>query len=242
MEVVISIENFEGPLDLMLHLIKEKQLDLFNLDVRVLCDQYLDFINRNKEMGLEISGEYLSELASLIETKSYYLLPKRKNQEETEEDPKEKLISRLIEYQRFKDVSKILDEYQNERNMQFTKPLSFPEEVVSADLNDTIHLKGNPYDLMKAMNRVLRRVALNTVKETTFVSKEYNVMEMAEKLKEKYEHTDNPFSLYEEMQSCENKMEAVAVFLAVLDLINQKHLIYTVGEEDIYLKWSVKYA
>ena len=87
-EFKVTIENFDGPLDLMLHLIKEKELDLFDLDVNVLTDQYMAYLNAMNEMHLEVASEYLVELASLIEYKSKKLLPKDQSEleDEYEED------------------------------------------------------------------------------------------------------------------------------------------------------------
>ena len=106
MEFQISIDQFEGPLDLMLHLIKTNKLDLMDLDMNTLATQYIAYIAQMKQLQLEIASEYLSELASLIEYKSRKLLPRSEVaiEEEYEEDQREKLVSRLIEYQKYKDV------------------------------------------------------------------------------------------------------------------------------------------
>ncbi len=99
-EFSVTIEKFEGPLDLMLHLIREKELDLFDLDVNILTDQYIAYINSMQEMHLEIASEYLVEMADLIEYKSKKLLPRDDSElaDGFEEDPKERLIRRLLEY------------------------------------------------------------------------------------------------------------------------------------------------
>ena len=91
----ITIEQFEGPLDLMLHLIKDNKLDLFDLDMDVLTDQYLSYLNSMEELHLEVASEYLSELAGLLEYKSKKLLPREKVEieEEYEEDQRERLIT-----------------------------------------------------------------------------------------------------------------------------------------------------
>ena len=125
-EFKVTIENFDGPLDLMLHLIKEKELDLFDLDVNVLTDQYMAYLNAMNEMHLEVASEYLVELASLIEYKSKKLLPKDQSEleDEYEEDPKERLVRRLLEYQQFKEVTSELNELYSERQNLLSKPLS----------------------------------------------------------------------------------------------------------------------
>ena len=114
----VLINQFEGPLDLMLHLIKENKLNLFDLDMEVLCDQYLIYIEEMDQMHLEIASEYLSELASLIEYKSKKLLPREKViiEENYEENDKERLVKRLLEYQRYKEVSEQLKTFHEERS------------------------------------------------------------------------------------------------------------------------------
>ena len=104
----IETTEFSGPLDLMLHLIREQQLDIFDLDMDVLTDQYIEYLNKMERLQIDVESEYLVELSILIEYKSKKLLPKPSEdiESEYEEDPKERLIKRLIEYQKYKEVSK----------------------------------------------------------------------------------------------------------------------------------------
>ena len=98
MDFKVTIDQFEGPLDLMLHLIKENKLDLFDLDIDVLTGQYLIYLDSMDQLHLEIASEYLVELATLIEYKSKRLLPKDESvlDEDLEEDPKDRLVRRLL--------------------------------------------------------------------------------------------------------------------------------------------------
>ena len=111
MEYQVILDDFQGPLDLLLHLIKEKEMDLQTLELSVITDQYLQYIHMMESSQLEVMSEYLVMAAQLIEMKSKMLLPKEKVQieDEYQEDPREALIRRLIEYKRYKDV---LDEYR----------------------------------------------------------------------------------------------------------------------------------
>ena len=131
----ISIDQFEGPMDLMLHLVREKELDLFDLDLDVLADQYIAYIEAMDNMHLEIASEYLAELAGLLAYKSRRLLPKDKSElEDTyEEDTREQLVQRLLEYDRFQRVSETFRQLQEERMLHMDKP---QEEIVSGWLND----------------------------------------------------------------------------------------------------------
>ncbi|MCF0107377.1 MAG: segregation/condensation protein A, partial [Holdemanella sp.] len=157
MEFTITIDQFEGPLDLMLHLIKENKLDLFDLDINVLCDQYMAFIHAMQKMHLEIASEYLAELASLIEYKSKKLLPREKVEveEEYEEDKRDRLVQRLIEYQQYKDATGFLKQEFETRQKRLSPPQStlvskWQNEVIGDTLDNQ-----SAYELMKAMKRVI---------------------------------------------------------------------------------------
>ena len=105
-EFSVTINQFDGPLDLMLHLIHEKELDLMNLDVNELASQYIAYIHSMQRLHLEIAGEYLAQLASLLEYKSRQLLPNSKEELEDhyEQDTREALVRRLLEYRQFKEI------------------------------------------------------------------------------------------------------------------------------------------
>ena len=106
----LKISDFEGPLDLLLHLIKESKVDIFDINIVEITDKYLEFIHKMESMNLDIASEYLVMASELIELKSRLLLPKEKIEEDTEEiDPKEELINRLVEYQRYKDMRETVD-------------------------------------------------------------------------------------------------------------------------------------
>jgi len=111
MELEFKIHDFEGPLDLLLHLIKESKMDIMNIEIESITKQYVDFLNQQEKMNLEVSSEYLVLAAELLEIKSKMLIPNNKiDEEEVEEDPREELINRLLEYQAYKDITKVLQE------------------------------------------------------------------------------------------------------------------------------------
>ena len=103
------INDFEGPLDLLLHLIKESKMDIMNIEIEEITKQYMDFLDKQEKMNLEISSEYLVLASELLEIKSRLLLPNNKDESlEDEEDPRDELINRLIEYQAYKNITKLL--------------------------------------------------------------------------------------------------------------------------------------
>ena len=153
-EFTVTIDKFDGPLDLMLHLIKEKKLDLLDLDMSVLCDQYMAYLNSMQQLHLEIASEYLAELASLIEYKSRMMLPGKQDElPQDEEDPRQKLVRRLLEYQQYKEASTALAQMFESRQQLMGKPLSVEADKYRTQREDQ-PVQGSPYDLLKAMQRM----------------------------------------------------------------------------------------
>lgn len=237
----IKSDSFQGPLDLMLHLIKENKLDLFDLDMNVLCDQYLAYINAMESMHLEVASEFLSELAGLIEYKSKKMLPKEKVEisEEYEEDQRDKLVRRLLEYQRFKEVSETFSKKYEERQLMMSKPLSEKtSEWITSVKED--EFEGNPYDLIKAMNRVIRRMSLEVVQETTMQVAEMSTEDRCDIIKERFNRLDSKITFDVLCDDCTNIHMVIVSFLAILDLIRQGFLSFNVDkEENIWLMRGV---
>lgn len=221
----------------MLHLIRENELDIFDLDMDVLTDQYLNYINTMDDLHLEVESEYLVELATLVEYKSKKLLPKddTKLEGEYEEDPKDALVRRLLEYQKFKEVSETLNEAYVERHQQFSKSLSDAEEFKVDDTGELFD--GNPNDLLKAMNRVLRRVQLSRPIETKYTKKELSIDERILQIKARLRNFGEIFTFDNLCEDCHDLHEFIVTFLALLDLAKNHVLFFKVDEHDDSLIW-----
>lgn len=229
----VNITQFEGPLDLMLHLIKEHELDLFDLDISILADQYLQYLNQMDHLHLELESEYLVELATLIEYKSHRLLPKddSKLDAEYEEDPKERLVRRLIEYQQFKEVSAALNDLHQERQLHLSRPLSLESEQWSQS-ESYEQLDGNPYDLVKAMMKCLRRAQLSKPIETRYTKKELSVDDRKLQITARLRVLPKTFTFENLLEDCESMHESIVTFLAVLELAKNQILFFTVDDHD----------
>lgn len=237
MGFTVETTKFDGPLDLMLHLIKEQQLDIFDLDMEILTDQYIKYLHEMEKLELEIESEYLVELATLIEYKSKKLLPKKAEdiEDEYEEDPKERIVRRLLEYQKYKEVSNELYEAFNQRQEQFAKPLSI--DNVSTTLNDEQKLEGNPYDLLKAMTKVLRRLQLSKPIETKLTAKEISTEDRILEIKSRLSSLPSTFSFHNLVDDCESVHEVIVTFLAILDMAKDHYLVFSTDEnEEIWFK------
>ena len=140
MDYCFTIDKFSGPLDLLLHLIKQSNIDIYDIKIEEITNQYLDYIKKMEELNLNIASSYLVMAAELIEMKASMLLPKPEiAEDEYEEDPKERLIKRLIEYQNYKEITTKFHELELDRQQYYTKQSSdISEYEVNPNLSDDI--------------------------------------------------------------------------------------------------------
>jgi segregation and condensation protein A len=233
-EFKVTIDKFDGPLDLMLHLIQDKQLDLMNLDMNVLADQYIAYLNGMSELHLEIAGEYLAELATLIEYKSKKMLPGNKDelQDNYEEDPKDRLVKRLLEYQQFKEVSADLMGSFEQRQKLYTRPVSSEVEKWVKDDSD-IKCHGSAYDLMKAMRRVMIRLRLTEPRQSTYTVHEVSMEDRELEVRSKLDRLPDTFQFEKLLDDVHDMPMFIATFLSVLDLARLHTLVFTVDDDDV---------
>src|ERR1051326_4646772 len=152
----VRLRNFEGPLDLLLHLIKKHEVNIYDIPIALITQQYLEYLDLMHELNLDIVGEFLVMAATLIHIKSRMLLPRPDPaQEDPQEDPREALMRRLLEHQRFKAAAELLHEREIQRSAQWRRPGDrvaavvgeLPEPEVDVDL----------FSLMAAFRQVLDR-------------------------------------------------------------------------------------
>ena len=179
---VVTIDNFDGPLDLLLHLIKEQDIDIYDIKIEDITKQYLDYIRHMKELNLEIASEYLVMASELIEMKSKMLLPKKKEKEDDdyEEDPRELLIERLLAYKRYKEVTSEFKDLELTRKMVFTREPDNLNRYVKEDENSE---ELGVADLIDAFNNLLKRKELDRPIATKITKKELSVTEKVNKIK-----------------------------------------------------------
>lgn len=232
MKFNITFEQFEGPLDLMLYLIKEKKLDLFDLDITVLIQQYEAFLLAMKDQSFEIATEYISELAGLIEYKSKQLIPHEKAELECEcvEDP-QSIVTRLLEYNAVKEVSSVLRTLYEQRAMH----VSVTHALANIEVKPQYHQHST--DLVKAMQKVMLRYKLIAPYDIKTTVKELSVEDRVESILA-FARDYTSFSLEQLFKTCHSLECMIVSFLAVLDCIRLHSLEYTIVDDTIYLKRS----
>lgn len=210
----ITIDNFKGPLDLLLHLIKEAKMDIMDIKLDIIIDEYLKYIKEMQRMNLDVASSYLVMASELVEIKSRKLLP-RDEEEETEEEtnPEEELINRLIEYQKYKDQIDNFKKLEEERLGFYTKT---PENLDQYKGNIKVDYDLELDDLVKAMEKFLEREILDTPLSTKITKKELSVEDRIKDIRERFkrEKRIDFYSLFDN----KNKENVIVTFLAVLEL------------------------
>lgn len=220
MNYEVSLDQFSGPLDLLLHLIKESNIDIYDIKIEDITKQYLDYIQKVEELNLSIASEYLVMAAELIEMKSKLLLPKRESVEETtEEEDRESLINRLIEYQKYKEITKDFKVLENERTFIHTKSPS----KIEVEIEKNIDNKGDINLLIEAFQKYLERKKEEKPLNTTVTKKELSVHDRCIKirsiLKEKKEVR------FDELFDTLNISYVVVTFLSVLEMVKKDEVL-----------------
>ena len=216
------IGDFEGPLDLLLHLVKKSELNITDLNLVEITEQYINFIKTMENMNLDIASEYLVTAAELIEMKSRYLLPKppKEENDEFEEDPEEELKRRLLEYEKYKNSISSFRSLEDNRGNYYTKS---PEKKEKYTL-EKVENDGNvtAYDLLEALQKLLERKEYSMPLNTKITKKELSVNERVVKIREilKKEKRVEFLSLFEEL----TKPYVVVTFLGILEMAKNKEL------------------
>ena len=208
----ISLDNFQGPMDLLLHLIKKKEMNIMDIKLEVIIDEYLNYINSLEKMNLTIASSYLVMASELLEIKSRMLLPHEEEDEEVEE-LKSNLINRLVEYEKYKELVPTLRELEQERKEFMTKS---PSNILEykEDFNYQSDLTINT--LIEAYKNFLDRIEEEKPISTKVTKKEISIESQILRIKEKFKYEKRV--KFEDLFQERTKPYIVATFLAILEM------------------------
>lgn len=210
----VSLDIFDGPLDLLLYLIRKEELDISEVSVSLVASQYLDYIELMRVLDLNFAGEYLVTAATLVHMKSNSLLPVE--EDAVEEEDSADLVNQLLEYKKYKEAAGLLQEKEEERLNVFTRPEAAPE------VEEEVMLEVSLFDLLGAFSKVLDRLgpeeAIREIACEEFTVKE-KIRSIQDILRE--EPVVNFTKIFEKARV---RLEAVATFLAILELIKMKEV------------------
>jgi segregation and condensation protein A len=223
MSYKLKLDIFEGPLDLLLYLIKKDEINIYDIPIAKVTEQYLQYMELMKLLDLEVVGEFLVMAATLIQIKSKMLLPPDPNEvkEEEEIDPRDELVRRLLEYQKFKEVAQELRRKEGLRQDVFTRIVAgSPKKPELAE--DEVYFEASLFDLISAFSKALkdvpREIFYEVIKdEFTVEAKIHDILHQLLELPK--------INLSFLFESAKNKIEVIATFLAILELIRIKEII-----------------
>lgn len=251
MQISIPKAGFEGPLDLLLHLIKQLEIDIYDIPMAEVTEQYLLYIHTMQELEFDVASEYLVMAATLVAIKSRMILPKHDEAIEDdewldveEEDPRDELVARLIEYKKFKEAAEELKEREKERALIFTKPPSDLSEYASSGKLPAVQgAKVTIYDMLGAYHKLLRRQRLRKPLHTKVARQEISIEKRITEIMDML-HAANKWVNFFELFPFANREHIVVTFLAILELMKQNKITAEQDENfgDIWLyandSWS----
>lgn len=225
----VKLEKFEGPLDLLLYLIKKSELDIYDIPIAIITKQYLEYIKLMKDLNLEIAGDFLVMASTLIQIKSSMLLPTRneENPEEEGEDPRAELIRRLIEYSRYKEAALVLNQQKLLGRELFAR--SFPSDELASDEIPTEPLELDLFALIEAFRNILSKAPHESFHEVCAesISIAERINEILSLLQEK-----EIIAFADLFENGTDRDYLVATFLAILELCKLK--LICVRQEEQY--------
>ena len=228
----VNLEVFQGPLDLLLHLIEKMEIDIYNIPIAQLTESYLEYINNNDDFSLENAEEYIVMAATLLHIKSKNLLPKFEN--ETIED-EEDLVQQLLDYKNYKEISEKLD------NLQRMRAQFLDKESINIDVEASIETLRVPSSkLLRAMENILRSFD-DKENEISLVSyrREVSFEEVKEELVNKFKNKIK-MNFFDLVKTYSQKNEIVLMFIGVLAMIKDQELQCVDKDGEIILEYKSK--
>lgn len=228
----VNLEVFQGPLDLLLHLIEKMEIDIYNIPIAQLTESYLEYINNNDDFSLENAEEYIVMAATLLHIKSKNLLPKFENEAiEDEED----LVQQLLDYKNYKELSEKLD------NLQRMRAQFLDKESINIDVEGSIETLRVPSSkLLRAMENILRSFD-DKENEISLVSyrREVSFEELKEELVNKFKNKIK-MNFFDLVKTYSQKNEIVLMFIGVLAMIKDQELQCVDKDGEIILEYKSK--
>ncbi len=214
----LRLGNFEGPLDLLLHLIKNSEVDIHDIPISTVTDQYIEYLDMMHELDLDIASEFLVMAATLMEIKSRMLLPVEPTEDESEEDPRFELIEQILEYKKYKEYAEHLDQKAAEEMHYFQR--NFKEDI-DVETGEPL-MEAGLFELLQAFKQVLEYAKEESFSEIT--QDEVSVEEQMEHVRNQLRENGN--MLLDEIfdKGSKTKMVLIATFLALLELIRLREV------------------
>jgi segregation and condensation protein A len=220
----INLPVYEGPLDLLLDLIRKQEMDIHNIAISKITEQYLDYLHRLEKLDIDVSADFIYMAATLIHIKSKMLLPADPLTPEEQVDPRNELVHRLMEHEKFKNAAQMLYEKQQIEDHVWSRPdrSLYTGDTVEGELVVSL------VDLVKTFQQILERK-----KEITRFALHHDsvsIAQMMDRLRTRLLGTDEPVSLAEFFDTCESRNAMIVALLAVLEMVRMQAVLLVQSE------------
>lgn len=227
MSYEVKVEVFEGPLDLLLHLIHRLEIDIYDIPMREITAQYMEHIRAMQVLELNEASEYLVMAATLLEIKSKMLLPVHEGEldeidiDDDFTDPRDELVAKLIEYRKYKEAALKLKEKEEERVQIYTRPPSDLSDYMQDEQMQLFDTSVNVYDLVAAFQKMLRRKRLKAPLSTRVAKQGVSIRQQMQAIVERLKQAKQPLDFYDLFES-DDKPTLVLTFLSLLELMKRQ--------------------
>lgn len=215
----VRLPIFEGPLDLLLHLIKINEVEITDIPVAMICDQFHQYLAWMEDLSLDVAGEYIYMAAYLIHLKSKMLLPRPRTLDgrEVEDDPREDLVARLLEYRRLKEAAQTLAEVDSVRRGMWTRTSDELKRIAKEELPELDLGNISLFDLGRTMKEILERFARDHPGPLHLIGETYSQRSQIDRLMARV-RPGKPYDFLDDLRCLSGLREAIAAFLAVLEM------------------------
>lgn len=233
----IKLPNFEGPLDLLLYLIRKHKIDIYDIPISFILKEYLEHLSLMEDLNIAIEGEFMEMVATLIQIKLRSLLPKRQNEEEELEDPRAELVKNLLAYKKMRESAEMLENLAEDNSKYFYPPMDkiFKQEMQNnATSYDIDRDEGNVFELIKALQKHLLLKPQEIPEKITL--EEFKIEDRIVKIVEILKHKKK--IVFSALIQESNRLEIITLFMAVLELIKRSYIsVYQSNDfSEIYIK------
>lgn len=216
----VRLPVFEGPLDLLLHLIRVNEVEITDIPVATICDQFHQYLDWMDELNLDVAGDYIYMAAYLIHLKSKLLLPRPKTVDgrEVEEDPREDLVARLLAYRQLKDVAQSLAEVDSVRRGMWPRTSDELQRIAKGEVPELDLGDVSVFDLVRTLKQVLDRFQREHPEPITVIGESFSLRGQIDRLMMRL-RPGKPYDFVDDLRCLSGLREAIAAFLAVLEMI-----------------------
>lgn len=219
----VKLEIFEGPLDLLLYLLKKEEVNIYDIPIAKITSQYLEYLNLMQLLDLKLAGEFLVVAATLMQIKSKMLLPpdEQDDEDQEEQDPRAELVRKLLEYRKFKEAANCLEEMETKEAQVFRRRVN-PDSLGLEQEEQEQYFEASLFDLISAFSKILKTIPKNEFLE--IIKEEYTVEKKIHDLLHLL--LIKPVLYFSKLfEKAKSKVEIITTFLAILELIRLKEIV-----------------